>query len=352
MSTGAIDLRSDTVTLPTPEMYRAILNAPLGDDVYGEDPTVNRLEARAAELMGKQAGLFVSSGTMGNLVSLMAHGGHGDEVIVDADAHVYCYEQGALCSIAGYTPKLVPSKNGLMDPADIEAAIRPSNLHFPVPRLLCVENTHNRGGGRAIPPDLFAQYCEVAHKHRLRIHLDGARIFNAAVACRCDVTAYARHVDSVQFCFSKGLSAPIGSMVVGDADFIARARRARKRLGGGMREAGIIAAACLVALEEGPQRLHEDHANAKLLASLLEPLDGLLLLKTPVETNMVFVDVSALGRTAAQVAGELLRRNVRVGVMGPNEIRLVTHRMVTEADIRTAAAAFQEVVRNHRTPRV
>jgi len=346
-----IDLRSDTVTLPTLAMLEAIVAAPLGDDVQGEDPTVNRLEALAAERMGKEAALLVTSGTMGNLVSLMAHGGHGDEVIIDTEAHIYWYEQGGLCSIAGYTPKLVPSRDGLMVPEDIEAAIRPSNPHFPVPHLLCLENTHNRGGGRAVSPDLFAKYCDVARRHNLRIHLDGARIFNAAVAGGVDVTEFTRHVDSVQFCFSKGLSAPIGSAVAGDREFVARARRARKRLGGGMRQAGIVAAACIVALEEGPKRLHEDHANAKLLASLIEKIDGLKLVKTPVDTNMVFVDVSGLGVPTPRLVGELLKRGVRVNPTGPQELRFVTNRMVNESDIREAALILAEVTRGGRPER-
>jgi threonine aldolase len=295
--------------------------------------------------MGKEAALLVASGTMGNLVSLMAHGGHGDEVIVDHDAHIYWYEQGALCSIAGYTPRLVPSKDGLTDPKDIESAIRPSNLHFPVPRVLSLENTHNRGGGRVVPPPLFADCCAVARQHGLKIHLDGARIFNAAVACAVDVKVFAKLVDSVQFCLSKGLSAPIGSVVAGEKAFIERARRARKRLGGGLRQAGIIAAAGIVALQEGPKRLHEDHANAKLLASLIEPIEGLKLVKTPVTSNMVFVEHAGLRGSTAEIVEDLRSRGLRVISTSPKQLRLVTNRMVNEQGIRRAAEILAELAR-------
>jgi len=338
----AIDLRSDTVTLPTPAMLEAIATAPPGDDVMAEDPTVNRLETMAAARTGKEAALLVASGTMGNLVSLMAHGGHGHEVIVGAEAHVFWYEQGGLCSIAGYTPRLVPSRDGLMDPADIEAAIRPSNLHYPEPRLLCLENTHNRGGGRVVPPDRFAACCAVARRHGLKIHLDGARIFNAAVACGVDVTAFTDLVDSVQFCLSKGLGAPVGSIVAGSRAFITSARRARKRLGGGMRQAGIIAAPGIVALQEGPGRLHKDHAHAQLLASLIEDIDGLTVIKTPVTSNMVFFDHSGLTGTTDEIIDDMKAR----GLLGTT--RLVTHLMISEGDVREAARILSDIARDRR----
>jgi len=337
-----IDMRSDTVTLPTCEMLDAITKTPLGDDVMREDPTVNRLESMSAEIMGKEAALLVPSGTMGNLVSLMAHGGHGQEVLLDEEAHIYWYEQGGLCSIAGYCPKLIPSNDGIMDPSDIDIAIRSSDIHYPESSLLCLENTHNRGGGRTIPPDLFAMLCQTGKRHGLSIHLDGARIFNAAVAYDVDVKTFSKHVDSVQFCLSKGLSAPVGSIVAGNKEFIGRARRARKRIGGGMRQAGIIAAAGIVALQEGPKRLQHDHANAQLLASLIQEIDGFNLAKTPVTSNMVFLDHSAILSNTEEIVQELGSNGLLVGAMPPL-VRLVTNRMVNEEDMRGAARILATV---------
>ena len=336
-----IDLRSDTVTLPTEEMLDAIRTAPLGDDVWGDDPTVNQLEALAAARVGKEAALLAASGTMGNLISLMAYGGHGNEALVDEDAHIYWYEQGALCSVAGYTPGLIPSTNGLMDPADVEAAIRTPNIHYPVPRLFCLENTHNRGGGRVIPPALFRDLCAVARRHDMKIHLDGARVFNAAVAADVDVREFTEPVDSVQFCLSKGLSAPIGSIVAGDAAFVDRARRARKRVGGGMRQAGIIAACGIVALETMVDRLAEDHANAARLAELVEGLPGLQVAMKPVETNMVFVDLPE-GQIASDAAEALRRQGLLVSSPGPSRLRLVTNRLVSRDDVEDAGRILAE----------
>jgi len=275
---------------------------------------------------------------MGNLASLMVHGGRGDEVILDEGAHIYINEQGGMCALAGLTPKIVPAKNGLMDPAALEAAIRTDNIHYPVPKLLCLENTHNAGGGRVIPPDLFRRYCSIARSRNLAVHLDGARIFNAAAAAGVEVTEYTREVDSVQFCLSKGLSAPVGSMVAGSREFIAQARRARKVLGGGMRQAGVIAAAGIIALEQMTDRLKEDHDHAKLLAELVKDLDCFELLYRPVETNMVFLSTEKTGRDAYTVGRELLEQGLDVTVPGKQLIRMVTNRHVTEEDIRKAGS--------------
>ncbi len=245
-----INLFSDTQTLPTEEMLRAIAGAELGDDMLGEDPTVNRLEARAAELTGKEAALLVASGTQGNLTALMAHGGHGDEVLLDADAHAYFYEAGAMCSVAGFTPRLVPAERGIMRPEALEAAIRPANVHFPRPAVLWLENTHNRGGGTLLRQERKEALLAVARRHGLRVHIDGARIFNASVALGVSVRELCDGVDSVQFCLSKGLSCPVGSIVCGAREFVEAARRARKRVGGAMRQAGIIAACGLVVLRQ------------------------------------------------------------------------------------------------------
>ncbi|MFO7918622.1 MAG: GntG family PLP-dependent aldolase, partial [Anaerolineae bacterium] len=255
----AVDLRSDTVTLPTPAMREAMYKAELGDDVYGEDPTVNKLEEMAAERFGTEAALLVVSGTMGNLVSLLAHCGRGDEIILGDKAHTFLYEAGGVSALGGVHTYTVPNlPNGMLDPDDVERAIRAEgNPHFPHSRVICLENTHNRCGGRALSPSQMGTIREVAEGHDLAMHLDGARIFNAAVALDIDVKEIAAQTDSLQVCFSKGLAAPVGSIVCGSADFIAEAHRARKIVGGGMRQAGIIAAAAIVALEEMVDRLAE-----------------------------------------------------------------------------------------------
>jgi len=339
-----IDLRSDTVTHPTEAMREAMAKAPLGDDVYGEDPTVTRLEALAAEMTGCEAALFIPSGTMGNLVCLMTHGGHGDEILVDPDAHTYYYEQGALCSIAGYVPHFVPADRGVMNPADVLAALRSEDSHFAIPRLLWLENTHNRGGGTITPPDVHRELCRVAHHRGLKVHLDGARIFNASVALGVDVSVFTQHVDSMQFCLSKGLSAPVGSAVVGPKDFIATARRVRKRLGGGMRQAGVIAAAGIVALETMIDRLAEDHAHARRLALGLARIDRLGVRPEDVQTNMVFLDVSKLGLEGIAFLTRLKEAGVLAVGVGPTMIRCCTHRHIGPAEVDSAVERFAEMI--------
>jgi len=333
-----INLYSDTQTLPTEEMLRAVLKAELGDDVLREDPTVRRLEERAAELTGKEAGLLVTSGTQGNTVALMTHGGHGDEVYVDPDAHVYFYECGALCSLAGYTPRLVPAERGVMDVEAFSRMISPADDHFPRPRLLWIENTHNRGGGKVIPPERQSELIRVARSHNMRVHIDGARIFNAAVALGKPAAELCREADSVQFCLSKSLSCPVGSLLCGPADFISEARRVRKRLGGGMRQAGIIAACGLVALQDSwIERLAEDHRRAKKLAELLTEAPGVAVDPESVESNMVYIDIAewAVGSLKAQ---QILKdMGLKVSPRPPTGLRLVTHRHIADRDVEEAA---------------
>jgi len=340
-----IDLRSDTVTLPTEEMLEAIRNARLGDDGFGEDPTVNELEALAAKKMGKEAALLVPSGTQGNLVSILSHTKRGDEVILEADAHIYHYELGGLSAIAGVLPRLVKGEMGVPAPEDVEETIRPSDPIFPKTTLLCLENTHNLAGGTCMTPSQTRKLCEVAAKHGLNVHLDGARIFNAAVALGVDVRELVAPVDSVMFCLSKGLSAPVGSLVVGSSSFIDRARRMRKMLGGGMRQAGIIAAAGLVALEKMVDRLREDHANARLLAEGLAKIDGIKIDLRRVQTNIVMFDVSELGLTGREFVEMLLNYGVKALTLRGNVIRMVTHRGIVREDILETLDAVNEICR-------
>ena len=321
-----INLRSDTQTLPTEEMLEAIRTAPLGDDTYDEDPTVQRFEAMAAAMLGKEAAMLVISGHMGNLAALMAQANPGDEVLLDPESHIYYYEAGSMANIAGLMPRSVPAPSGMMTAPDLKASIRNQNLHYPIPKLLCLENTHNRSGGRVMPLELHRQLCVLAHENNLRVHLDGARIFNAAIKSGVPVSKYAEDADSVMFCLSKGLSCPLGSVVVGSREFIAKADLCRKRLGGGMRQAGVIAACGIVALEKMVNRLAEDHATARLLAEGLNDVPGLKIDMTTVETNMVYIDHAGTGFSTS----ELLSRWKKAGVLGggrpPGHVRLVTNR--------------------------
>ena len=321
-----INLRSDTQTLPTPAMLEAIASAELGDDTYDEDPTVARLEAMAAERLGKEAAILVLSGQMGNIIATMVHAGPGDEVILDRDSHVFYYEVGALSSVAGLSPWPVPSRAGCMDPDEVAAAIRGRDLHFPRPRLLCLENTHNRSGGRVVPVERHRALCSVAHERGLRVHLDGARIFNAAIAAGVPVTEYTRDVDSVMVCLTKGLSCPLGSILAGSREFVRRADEVRRRLGGGMRQAGVIAAPGIVALETMVERLAEDHRNARRLAEGLAAIPGLAVDLETVETNMVNVDHHGTGLSTEEVLKRLLAGGVIASGRPPRQIRLVTNR--------------------------
>lgn len=340
-----LDFRSDTVTKPTPEMRRAMYEAEVGDDVYREDPTVNRLEARAAEILGKEAALFVPTGTMGNQVAVLTHTRRGEEVIVEAESHVFMYEVGGIAALAACQVRTVPGVRGAMDPAAVEAAIRADNVHFPRTGLVCVENTHNRSGGCVLPPENVAAVAEVAHRHGIPVHMDGARIFNAAVALGRPAAELVAPVDSVMFCLSKGLAAPVGSLLVGARDFIAEARRYRKLLGGGMRQAGVLAAAGLVALEMMVDRLAEDHANARRLAEGIAAIPGLKVDMETVQTNMVMVDIADGRWTAAALVQALKQEGVLCNDTGPRRIRMVTHKDITAADVELALDAIARTVK-------
>ena len=339
-----VDLRSDTVTLPTEEMLEAIRHAKLGDDVYGEDPTVNELEALAAERMGKEAAVLVPSGTMANLVSLMSNTKRGDLVILESEAHMYWYEVGGISAVAGLLPWPVKSKAGAFDPVDVEAAIRPKNVHFPEPALVCVENTHNRHGGTVVSPEQLRAIGEVARSRGLRFYMDGARIFNAAVALGLNVREFTRHVDNLMFCLSKGLSCPVGSVVVGSRDFVERARKNRKVLGGGMRQAGIIAAAGIVALETMVDRLADDHRNARFLAEGCAKIDGLNVDLARAQTDMVVLEIGGLGVDDSVFTSALKEKGVLASVIGKGKVRLVTHRGIEREHVERALNVIKDVV--------
>jgi len=339
-----VDLRSDTVTQPTPAMRDAMYQAEVGDDVYGEDPTVNKLETISAERLGKEAALFVTSGTMGNLVALLTHCGRGDEVILGDRSHTFLFEQGGMASLGGITPHPIPNQeDGTLDLDDIEGAVRPDNPHFPISRLLCLENTHNMCNGTPLSVQYMAQAARLAHSHGLSVHLDGARVFNAAAALDVDVREIVRDVDSIQFCLSKGLCAPVGSMVCGSADFIADARRARKAVGGGMRQAGVIAAAGIIALEQMTDRLVEDHRRANRLAEGLAEIPGIDV--APVSTNILYFDITDEGdKSPAEVEAELREKGILVNSRGGGRFRAVTHYWVNDSDIERAIQALREAV--------
>jgi len=343
-----VDLRSDTVTLPTAEMLDAMRSAPLGDDAYGEDPTVNRLEEVAARKMGKEAALLTTSGTQANLVSILSQTKRGEEVIVETEAHTYCYEAGAFCAFGGLTPRLVKGKQGIITPEDIAACLRPPNLHFPPTSLVCIENTHNLAGGIVWTPTQTKAVCDFAHRKGLRVHLDGARIFNAAVAQNIEVTRLTQDADSMMFCLSKGLSAPIGSLAVGSREFIDTARHYRGMLGGGMRQAGVIAAAGIIAIEKMVDRLRDDHANAKMLGRGLSSLEGIVI-DPQVQTNIVVCDVSGLGISAEQWVKKLDESGVKIGALSGSKVRMVTHRGIEEDDIHYTISTAEKAARDLRT---
>jgi threonine aldolase len=339
-----IDLRSDTVTRPTPAMRRAMAEAEVGDDVYREDPTVNRLEKRAAEIMGKEAGLFVPTGTMGNTIAVKMHTDHGQEVICESRAHVLDWELSMLAWFSGCLVRPVAASDGILHWKDIEAAIRPTSSHCAPTTLIEIENTHNMAGGAVYPMDVFEDICANAHNRGLKVHLDGARIFNAACHLNRPVRDLAGPADSVMFCLSKGLGAPVGSMLVGTAEAIDRARGYRKRLGGGMRQAGVLAAAGLIALEEMPHRLGEDHANARFLAGELAKLPGIQIDPARVQTNIVIFDVTGTGLATTAITAALKTRGVLMNGINPRQMRAVTHFDVSRDQCASALAAISEVL--------
>ena len=339
-----VDLRSATVTHPTPAMREAMYRAEVGDDVFGEDPTVNRLERIAAERLGKEAALFVVSGTMGNLVALLTHCGRGDEMILGDRSHTYLFEQGGAAALGGITLRPIPNQpDGTLRLEDIEGAIRGDNVHFPRTRLVCLENTHNMCDGSPLTAAYTAQVAQLAHGRGLRVHLDGARIFNAAAALGVEARELALGMDSVMFCLSKGLCAPVGSLLCGSADFIAEARRARKVVGGGMRQAGILAAAGLVALEQMAGRVAEDHARARRLAEGLAEIPGVEV--APVMSNILYFWLTEkVSKTQDQVVNGLVERGVLLLGRLEGRFRAVTHYWISDEDIEKTIQAMRAVV--------
>lgn len=341
-----IDLRSDTITLPSAAMREAIAHAHLGDDVYGEDPTVNQLEQRAAQMMGKEAAVLVASGTMGNLSALLAHCTRGQRVITGSESHIYHYEAGGAAALGGLMYDIIPNlPDGTLDQAALECAATPiHDLHHAPPGVVCLENTHNRCGGTVLTPDYLASVHALTQAHGLPLHLDGARIFNAAAALGIDVRDLTRHVDTIQFCLSKGLSAPVGSLVVGPHECITRVRGIRKMLGGGMRQAGIIAAAGLVALNEMVARLADDHANARMLAEGLAILPGIHVDLSRVQTNIVIFNLTGTRMSPGQFCTALHEQGIIIGEMHGCGLRAVTHYGITADDIQTALDTIKHIV--------
>jgi threonine aldolase len=339
-----IDLRSDTVTKPTPAMRKAMAEAEVGDDVFGEDPTVNVLQVKVANLLGKEAALFVPSGTMANQLSIKSHTQPGDEVIIETSSHPYNFEGGAGAALSGVQFQCLKGGRGILDVAQIEEAIRPEDHHFAVTRLVCLENTHNRGGGSIYPLEKMAEIYRLAKSKGLLVHLDGARLWNASVATGIKPHEYAQWADSVSVCLSKGLGAPIGSLIAGSQLFIDRVHRFRKMFGGGMRQVGIIAAAGIYALDHHLERLKEDHQNAKRLAVGLKEFKGVSVDPKHVETNIVIFDVMDTGMTGAQVAEPMRREGVLIHAFGKTQIRLVTHLDVSSEDIERTLKVFEKAL--------
>jgi threonine aldolase len=340
MMTRFIDLRSDTITLPTPAMRQAMAEAPVGDDVFGEDPTIRLLEQETAEMLGKPAALFMPSGTMANQVALRTHTEPGDEVVMHADSHIYFYECGAPAALCGVMCRLLAGRRGMFTADELRAALPPDDVHFPRTKLVCVENTHNRGGGSVWPIGQVAEVAQAARQAGLKLHMDGARLWNASVATGIPESRYASHFDSVSVCFSKGLGAPVGSALVGEEDFIARARRFRKMFGGGMRQGGIIAAGALHALRNHRTRLADDHANARTLAEALAAMPGVELDPADVQTNIVFFRVKSM--PAVELEAKLKDAGVLVLALGADRVRAVTSLMVDADGIAEAIAIFKD----------
>ncbi|MBA7556641.1 L-allo-threonine aldolase [subsurface metagenome] len=325
-------------------MREAMKNAEVGDDVYKEDPTINRLEDLAAKKFKKEDALFVSSGTMANLVATLTHCQRGEEVILEAESHFYYYESGNMSAIAGVIPRLVVGNKGVLNPQDIEKAFRGENIQYPKTTLVCLENTHNRAGGTIIPLEITEEICQIAHQRNISVHLDGARIFNAALALNIEPSDLTKNVDSVMFCLSKGLCAPVGSILIGSREFIQIARKNRKMLGGGMRQAGILAAAGIIALEKMVERLKEDHENARLLGIGLADIIGLKVDLDTVQTNMVYFDLQESGMNTAQFLPKLAKYNILGAPRPPTKVRLVTHYGINKEDIYTTIEVIKEIL--------
>jgi threonine aldolase len=337
-----IDLRSDTFTLPSKEMMETIMHAKLGDDVWKEDPTAIELEALAAKILGKEAGLFLSSGTQGNLVANMTHLNRGDGIVLEEESHINMYEVGGIGQICGAYPYLIKGDDGLMSPSDVEAIFtRNYNVHWVEPKLLCIENTHNRGGGKIIPKDNIDTLANIAHENGGVVHIDGARVFNAAVATNMPVSKIVEKADSVQICLSKGLGCPIGSLLVGSEEFIHKARKNRKVVGGAMRQVGIIAAPGIYALNNMVDRLAEDHKHAKMLEKALNDIENIRV--KPADTNLVVSDISKTTYTAYEIEQKLSQKGIQVSIMGDYLVRMVTYFGITTEQIEKVASALLEV---------
>ena len=341
-----VDLRSDTITQPTAAMRAAIAQAKVGDDVYGEDPTINKLEELAAERLGQEAALFVSSGTQGNLVALLTHCGRGEEVILGDKSHTYLFEQGGMAGLGGLMPHPIPNQqDGTLRLADIESAISPENMHFPRTRLICLENTHNMCNGSPLTVDYMEKVAEVAQAHGLKLHVDGARLFNAAAALDVEARELVASADSVTFCLSKGLCAPVGSLLCGSAAFIKEARRARKALGGGMRQAGFLAAAGIVAVEEMTYRLRSDHRRAKMLAAGLAEIPGLEV--SPVYSNIIYFRLNdEVAVDAPAIEQRLKEEQILLLARSANHFRAVTHYWIQDEDVTRTLKAMEKVLAN------
>ena len=337
-----IDLRSDTVTKPSAKMRTAMAQAEVGDDVYGEDPTLNRLEERAAHLFGKEAALFVPTGTMGNTIAIKLHTNHGEEVICDARSHILDWELSMMAWFSGCLARPIAASNGILTWNQVAAALRPKGPHNAPTTLIALENTHNMSGGTVYPQETIDEICSEAHARSLKVHIDGARIFNAAAASQTAPARIARDSDSVMFCLSKGLGAPIGSLIVSTHEAIGRARLYRKRLGGGMRQAGVLAAAGLIALEESPAGLPADHANAHYLAERLSQMDPIKIDAATVKTNIVIFDISATGLATAEFSRALKEKGVLANGINPTHMRMVTHRDVSRQECETAANTIEQ----------
>ena len=337
-----IDLRSDTITLPTPEMREAMAQAPVGDDVFSDDPTVNTLEERVAEMLGKEAAVYLPSGTMTNQVAVRTHTKPGDEILLDENAHIYFYEGGGTAALSGAICRLIPGERGIFGTVEMETVLRPVDVHYPRTKLVCLENTTNRGGGKVWPLEKIAEVENSARKNNLKMHLDGARLWNAAIALQVPEAEITRYFDSVSVCFSKGLGAPVGSALVGSHDFILEARRFRKQFGGGMRQAGIIAAGALYALENNRKRLAEDHANAKMFANGLAEIQGIEINPDDVETNIVMFGLTKM--SSHDLLKQLGEQDTHMLPMNNSSIRAVTNLMVTEKQISEALEQIRKAV--------
>lgn len=349
MNYGVIDLRSDTVTRPTPGMRRAIAEAEVGDDMSGEDPTVNRLEARMCELLGKEAAVYACSGTQSNQMGVRSHCQPGDELLIEETGHIANWEAGAPAVLSGVTVRTLRGRNGMLEPSDLDGKIRPDNQHYCITRLLCVENTTNHGGGRAYPLNQMDRISRWARQNKLKVHVDGARLFNACVAKGYAARDFAQHADTVSICFSKGLGCPMGSVLVGDAETIRKARRARKMLGGALRQAGMMAAAAVYALDHNVERLEEDHDNARAFAEAIAEIDGIKLNPADVETNLIFFEVDPRKMTGAELSARLREQKVMVYTSGgPQRIRACTHLDVTRDDLMQAADILRGILEGER----